>query len=82
MAKTKELCCGCRDDYYNRNRDDGCWMFANAKLVQVTRVGTWQPPPYKWNPQTRLSCYHGEGHSMLAKDDCRFVHNQKAVAPN
>jgi hypothetical protein len=70
--KSKELCRGCRDDYYNHNREGGCWLFANAKVVQLQRVGTWQPPPYSWHPETRLSCYHADGYSMLTKDDPRI----------
>ena len=72
MAKTKKLCQGCRNDYYNQNRPGGCWSFGNAKVVQLQRVGTWQPPPYSWHPETRLACYRAVGYSMLPRDDCRI----------
>ena len=72
MKKSKQLCNGCRNDFYNYNIADGCWSFSNAKIVKRQRVGTWQPPPYKWNPETCLSCYHAVGYSMLEKNDCRI----------
>ncbi len=73
MKKDKTMCNGCRDDFYNQNRDEGCWMFKTAKVVERMRVGTWQNPPYVWTPQKCLSCFHPEGSSMLPKDDCRVV---------
>ena len=70
--KTKAMCRGCRDDYYNRNREGGCWMFGNARVVTRVRVGTWEPPPYHPNrAQKCLSCYNPDGYSMLKLDDCR-----------
>ena len=72
MAKSKDMCNGCRNSYYNANREDGCWSYKKAKVVKRLRVGTWQPPPYHWHPETVLSCYHAEGYSMLSKDDCRI----------
>lgn len=80
MKKSKDLCRGCRDDYYNQNRDEGCWMFARAKVVQLQRVGTWQPPPYEWHPETRLTCYHADGSAMLRQSDPRIVVAAKAEA--
>ena len=73
MSKTLKLCSGCRDDYYNHCQPDGCWSYANAKVVQRQRVSTWQPPPYEWSPETRLSCYSPDGFSMLPRDDSRIV---------
>jgi len=74
-AKTKDLCEGCYNDYYNHYRDEGCWMFADAQVTKLQRVGTWQPPPYSWHPETRLTCYGAVGYAMLSKDDCRLKHN-------
>ncbi len=71
MAKSKQLCGGCYNDLYNRNREGGCWSFKGAEVVERVRVGTWQLPPYTWRPETTLSCYHAQGSSMLSRDDCR-----------
>ncbi len=72
MSKTKALCNGCYDDFYNQNRDGGCWMFAKAKIVERTRVGTWQNPPYQWTPKPCLTCYKQTGSSFIKEDDVRI----------
>jgi hypothetical protein len=77
MAKSKSMCCGCYNNFYNSSEKDGCWSFKNAKIVTKVEVGTWQPPPYTWIPTKILSCYHRQGSSFLSKDDCRVVKNDK-----
>jgi len=70
-----KLCRGCRDNFYNQpgNSPDGeCWMLKTAVPVERTMVGTWQPPPYKWAPQTTLSCHHPEGAHWINRDDVRI----------
>ena len=72
MKKTKEMCRGCYNDYYNQNREDGCWSFADAEIVKRVRVGTWEPPPYsKKRAERVLSCFHTQGSSMLELSDVR-----------
>ena len=72
--KTKAMCSGCRDDYYNER--EGCWSFKRAKVVKRIRVGTWEPPPYdKERAQACLSCFNPDGSSMLQLDDCRVADN-------
>jgi hypothetical protein len=73
MAKSKAMCSGCREDFYNHNQPDGCWCFAGAKIVTRMCVGTWQPPPYVWRPEEVLSCFSPEGSSMIKRNDCRVV---------
>ena len=77
MTKSKNMCSGCRDDFYNHNVKGGCWLYASAKVVVRSSVGTWEPPPYTWLPQKTLSCHHPEGLHWLDKNDCRFKHNWK-----
>ena len=72
VKKDKTMCRGCRDDYYNQNRDKGCWLFASAEIIERTAVGTWDNPPYKWNPRKYLSCYHRSGEHLLKRDDVRM----------
>lgn len=72
MTKSKTLCQGCRDDYYNQQRPDGCWNYEKATVVQRTRVGIWQPPPYKWLPQNTLSCHHPSDSCWIKEDDPRI----------
>ncbi len=80
MAKSKAMCSGCYDDFYNQNRDGGCWGFATATVVKRVRVGTFQTPPYSESPQSVLSCFHCTGYSFLRLDDCRLTRNWKATA--
>lgn len=80
MPKSKEMCSGCRDDFYNRNRSGGCWSFVTAKVVTRMKVGTFQPPPYIWTPQKCLSCFHQQGYSMIQRTDPRVVKDAKAAA--
>lgn len=70
--KTKSMCSGCHDDYYNHNPPYGCCCFATAKVVERTRVGVWQNPPYVWQPQETLSCHHPEGSVWIEDDDPRI----------
>lgn len=72
MEKTKAMCRGCHDDFYNRTQPDGCWSFDKATIVERIKVGVWEPPPYaKSRAAECLSCYHEEGSAMLKVDDCR-----------
>ena len=72
MAKSKSMCTGCRDDYYNHNREGGCWSFASARVVERVQVGIWEPPPYSPDrKQECLSCFQPEGFVMLEPTDPR-----------
>lgn len=77
MPKSKSMCSGCRNDFYNHNCEGECWSFKNAKIVTRMQVGTWQPPPYIWFGIKCLTCYHAEGYSMIERSDCRVVKNDK-----
>ena len=70
MTKSKVICEGCRNDYYNR--DGGCWHFGRATVVTRTQVGTWQNPPYKWLPRKTLCCHTApDGRHWIKRDDPR-----------
>ena len=71
MDKSKQMCLGCRDEYYNQTRKEGCWMYANAKIVTRTKVGIWQEPPYTWRPEKTFSCHSPSGSVWLKRDDSR-----------
>ena len=76
----KQLCRGCRNDYYNQpgNSTTGeCWMLKTAQLVELTRVGYWQNPPYKWQPKQTLNCHRPEGAVWIKQDDPRIVETEK-----
>jgi hypothetical protein len=74
MSKTKAMCRGCRDDFYNRTQAEGCWSFEKAKIVNRVKVGTWEPPPYALSRrEVCLSCFNADGYSMLPLTDSRVV---------
>lgn len=75
-TKTKKLCQGCRNNFYNGNNPLAvavCWHFKTAKLVTRTQVGTWQNPPYVWRPRQTLSCHNPVGTTWIKRDDPRIV---------
>lgn len=64
-AKTKSLCRGCRDDFYNHtpmglNMIDGkpqCWSWETATIVRKKFVHVDQRPPWNQEAETTLSCH-------------------------
>lgn len=74
MNKTTKYCKGCTDNYYNipGNSENGCWLLENAKIVEKTRVGVWDNPPYKWMPEKIYHCNRPSGYVYLSKEDQRF----------
>lgn len=83
MAKPeskRSLCRGCTEDYYNQTEPNGCWLLGDAQVVIRSGVGTFQEPPYSWNPQKTLSCNRPEGLHWLEKSDCRMKHNWRKTA--
>lgn len=80
MAKSKSMCSGCRQNFYNGNNPLGvkeCWSFQSATVVTRMLVGTWQNPPYVWSPRKVLSCYCPEGLHPIKRDDPRVVMPKK-----
>ena len=74
-AEKLQLCCDCRDDFYNDHNPLGvkeCWHLSSARSVVRTRVGIWQNPPYEWHPEKTLSCHTPEGWAWIARDDDRI----------
>lgn len=80
MPKSKSMCAGCRDNFYNQDNKAGCWLFANAEVVRKVRVGIWESPPYaKDRAEKCLSCFHPEGYAMLELTDSRVVDDVQAT---
>jgi hypothetical protein len=80
--KSKQLCSGCRNDFYNDHNPLGvkeCWSYKKARIIKRMRVGTWEPPPYhpsrmKWF----FDCYHYDGGmSMIEENDPRIREEAK-----
>ena len=63
VPKSKGLCAGCREDWYNSNMPDGCWHYKSAKVVRRWRQGWWiqGDAPRAFQECIVLSCYHQPG---------------------
>ena len=44
IRKTKDLCRGCRNDFYNGEGAAECWSYKDAKAVRRWRLGWWVQP--------------------------------------
>lgn len=72
----KNLCRGCHNDFYNQpgNSTTGeCWHLQSATVVERTKIGVWQNPPYRWQPRQTLSCHMPDGERWIGPDDCRIA---------
>lgn len=59
--KRKNLCHGCREQYYNDHQKDGCWHYKGSKLVLRSSIPSLsQAPP--WSLDYMLSCYRKQYH--------------------
>ena len=73
MRKSKMMCSGCYNNYYNHKETDGCWSFKSAKVVKRIKVGIMEKPPYSANRAEKyLSCYRQQGYSFISLDDPRI----------
>lgn len=71
--KSKTQCRGCHNDIYNHPPREGCWRFDSARIVKRVAVGTWQEPPYRWQPVKVMSCLYTPGTHWLERTDGRVV---------
>jgi predicted protein tyrosine phosphatase len=47
VDKTKDLCVGCHNDFYNGKNDKGigeCWLYEQARLAKRFKIGWWTDP--------------------------------------
>lgn len=71
MLKSKSMCEGCRDDFYNDKNPYGvkeCWSFPEAEVVKRKFVPMSQRPPWNQRAETTLSCYQRPGSIKVAPD--------------
>jgi hypothetical protein len=69
-TKTRALCGGCREDYYNQpgNSEKGCWCFESGVLGLYKIVGINDVPPWNHAPEYRLKCYKRVGAVTVPAD--------------
>ena len=63
--KSKKLCEGCDDNYYNHNREEGCWCYDTAKVVKRKMVSVDDIPPWDHEPIEVLSCFNVKRYVMI-----------------
>ncbi len=62
-AKTKKLCVGCHDNFYNGNNDLGvkeCWSYPDAKVIRKKFVHIDQRPPWNQDAEWAFDCCQRE----------------------
>jgi hypothetical protein len=68
MKKSKQMCGGCEDNFYNGNNPYSvkeCWSYKSAKIKSRKRVPINQVPPWKQPPEKLLSCYKKKGYVFV-----------------
>jgi len=66
-AKSKALCSGCTDDFYNGQGAAECWLYKDAKVVKRFRIGWWtmQDKAENFTPVYTFQCHHARGQYAL-----------------
>ena len=61
--KTKAMCAGCREDWYNHEVSGGCWNFKDARVVRRWKLAWWTAPVESgaFTEVKVLSCYSQPG---------------------
>ncbi len=68
MPKSKEMCKGCEDNFYNGNNQYGikcCWNYKTARIVKRRQVHYSQVPPWNQDPIKVLSCMRIKGYALV-----------------
>lgn len=62
-CKSKALCRGCRDDFYNGQGASECWSFKDAKVVTRYRIDWWTQPTTRsaFTKVATLDCHYAPG---------------------
>ena len=70
MEKSKQLCSGCRDDFYNGQGAAECWFYKDAKVVTRYRIGWWTAPtePGAFTKVETLACHSAPGKYALREE--------------
>jgi hypothetical protein len=74
-VKSKQLCKGCRNDFYNGQGASECWSFKTAEVVTRYKIGWWTRPtePGAYRKVETLSCHHCPGQYAMHKELPHFV---------
>lgn len=72
MNKSKRLCAGCRENFYNGNNPIGvkeCWMYKRAKVKTQYRIAIHTPMDRKagYVKTVGLNCFNEAGYVFLER---------------
>jgi hypothetical protein len=68
MRKSKEMCLGCENDFYNGKNNLGvkcCWSYKTARIVKRQMIHYNQVPPYTQEPIKVLSCRRVKNYAFI-----------------
>ena len=70
MNKSKSLCAGCRDDFYDGQGAKECWSYKSAQVVTKYAIGWWTMQDKKENFERieTLSCHYEPGQRAFLND--------------
>ena len=71
--KSKELCKGCRNDFYNGRQNftgNECWSFKDAKVCRRWKLHWWTEPTVAgaFTEVVTLDCHHQPGQFAFYKE--------------
>jgi len=72
MKKSKKMCIGCYNNFYNGNNNLGikeCWSYVSSKIIERVEVGINEMPPYYHKPRKFLNCYRKSGYAYLTPEE-------------
>ncbi len=69
-CKSKDLCRGCYDDFYNQTDAEECWSYADSRVALKKFVHIDQVPPWKNKTEWTLSCHHRQRFVSVGNREC------------
>lgn len=71
--KCKDMCVGCRNDFYNDKNDKGikeCWLYVGARVVKRFKIGWWTEPNSRdaFTEVVTLHCHNAPGNYALMEE--------------
>lgn len=75
IKKSKQLCKGCRCDYYNGQGAAECWSYKTAEVVTRYQLGWWVRPtePGAFREVQTLHCHSAPGQYAMYETLPDFV---------
>lgn len=92
ITKSKAMCDGCRENYYNgvgecpisgKANTKECWHYESARVVRRFRIGWWTPPGSRgaFTEVETLHCHHAPGKYAHYDELPAFAFNPKRLQP-